>query len=120
LSNSTDADPYGHAASNLVAGGNLESMIQSILEMGGGAWDQETVTRALQAAFNNPERAVEYLYSVRATILLFYCYCLLFCDEPIFLSGQHTAISACLLNCTKCVRIIVACIMCGSAGLYPV
>jgi hypothetical protein len=71
LSNSTDADPYGHAASNLVAGGNLESMIQSILEMGGGAWDRETVTRALQAAFNNPERAVEYLYSVRATILLF-------------------------------------------------
>ncbi|TVU05778.1 hypothetical protein EJB05_48961 [Eragrostis curvula] len=60
---STEANPYGQAASNLVAGGNLESTVQSILEMGGGAWDEDTVKRALRAAFNNPERAVEYLYS---------------------------------------------------------
>lgn len=32
--------------------------------MGGGSWDKETVTRALRAAYNNPERAVDYLYSV--------------------------------------------------------
>jgi UV excision repair protein RAD23 len=63
--NSTEADPYGQAASNLVAGGNLEATIQSILEMGGGAWDRGTVVRALRAAYNNPERAVDYLYSVR-------------------------------------------------------
>ncbi|KAK1357511.1 Ubiquitin receptor RAD23 [Heracleum sosnowskyi] len=56
-------DVYGHAASNLVAGGNLESTIQQILDMGGGSWDRDTVVRALRAAFNNPERAVEYLYS---------------------------------------------------------
>lgn len=31
--------------------------------MGGGSWDRETVIRALQAAFSNPERAVEYLCS---------------------------------------------------------
>uniref|UniRef100_A0A0D9X829 Ubiquitin receptor RAD23 n=1 Tax=Leersia perrieri TaxID=77586 RepID=A0A0D9X829_9ORYZ len=60
---STEAENYGHAASNLVAGSNLEGTVQSILEMGGGAWDRDTVMRALRAAYNNPERAVEYLYS---------------------------------------------------------
>uniref|UniRef100_A0A0D9YS11 UBA domain-containing protein n=1 Tax=Oryza glumipatula TaxID=40148 RepID=A0A0D9YS11_9ORYZ len=56
-------DIYGQAASNLVAGSNLEGTVQSILEMGGGAWDRDTVMRALRAAYNNPERAVEYLYT---------------------------------------------------------
>ncbi|XP_019160191.1 PREDICTED: ubiquitin receptor RAD23c-like [Ipomoea nil] len=56
-------DVYGQAASNLVAGNNLEGAIQQILDMGGGTWDRETVVRALRAAYNNPERAVEYLYS---------------------------------------------------------
>ncbi|XP_051144924.1 ubiquitin receptor RAD23d-like [Andrographis paniculata] len=57
------SDVYGQAASNLVAGNNLEGAIQQILDMGGGTWDRDTVVRALRAAFNNPERAVEYLYS---------------------------------------------------------
>ena len=57
-------DVYGQAASNLVAGINLEETIQQILDMGGGTWERDTVVRALRAAFNNPERAVEYLYSV--------------------------------------------------------
>ncbi|XP_057809583.1 ubiquitin receptor RAD23c-like [Salvia miltiorrhiza] len=57
------ADVYGLAASNLVAGSNLESTVQEIIDMGGGSWDRDTVVRALRAAFNNPERAVEYLYS---------------------------------------------------------
>lgn len=56
-------DVYGLAASNLVAGSNLESTVQEIVDMGGGSWDRDTVVRALRAAFNNPERAVEYLYS---------------------------------------------------------
>ncbi|XP_042482845.1 ubiquitin receptor RAD23c-like [Macadamia integrifolia] len=60
---STEADVYGQAASNLVAGRNFEETIQQILDMGGGSWDRDTVVRALRAAFNNPERAVEYLYS---------------------------------------------------------
>ncbi|KAL6846131.1 hypothetical protein ACP4OV_023579 [Aristida adscensionis] len=60
---SSEADPYGQAASNLVAGSNLEATVQSILEMGGGTWDRDTVLRALRAAFNNPERAIDYLYS---------------------------------------------------------
>ncbi|KAH1031201.1 hypothetical protein J1N35_043375 [Gossypium stocksii] len=59
----SDSDVYGQAASNLVAGINLEGTIQQILDMGGGTWDRDTVVRALRAAYNNPERAVEYLYS---------------------------------------------------------
>uniref|UniRef100_A0A2N9G8X8 Ubiquitin receptor RAD23 n=1 Tax=Fagus sylvatica TaxID=28930 RepID=A0A2N9G8X8_FAGSY len=68
-SSASDMEPanapaaYGEAASNLVAGSNLEQTIQQIMDMGGGNWDRETVTRALRAAFNNPERAVDYLYS---------------------------------------------------------
>ncbi|TKY50822.1 Ubiquitin receptor RAD23c [Spatholobus suberectus] len=57
------SDIYGQAASNLVAGSNLEEIIQQILDMGGGSWDRDTVVRALRAAYNNPERAVEYLYT---------------------------------------------------------
>uniref|UniRef100_A0A2P2MDW7 Ubiquitin receptor RAD23 n=1 Tax=Rhizophora mucronata TaxID=61149 RepID=A0A2P2MDW7_RHIMU len=59
----TESDVYGRAASNLVAGNHLEGAIQRILDMGEGTWDRDTVIRALRAAFNNPERAVEYLYS---------------------------------------------------------
>lgn len=51
-----------------MAGDNLENIIQQILDMGGGTWDRDTVLRALRAAYNNPERAVEYLYSVCQTI----------------------------------------------------
>ncbi|KAL5741616.1 hypothetical protein ACOSP7_028348 [Xanthoceras sorbifolium] len=60
---SSVSDVYGQAASNLVAGSNLEATVQQLLDMGGGSWDREIVIRALRAAFNNPERAVEYLYS---------------------------------------------------------
>ncbi|KAJ6431861.1 hypothetical protein OIU84_019189 [Salix udensis] len=59
----SESDVYGHAASNLVAGNNLEGAVQQILDMGGGSWDRDTVVRALRAAYNNPERAVEYLYT---------------------------------------------------------
>ncbi|KMZ74891.1 Ubiquitin receptor RAD23c [Zostera marina] len=61
---SSETDTYVQAAaSNLVAGNDFEGTIQYILDMGGGTWDRDTVIRALRAAFNNPERAVEYLYS---------------------------------------------------------
>ncbi|CAK9877224.1 unnamed protein product [Sphagnum jensenii] len=56
-------DTYGQADSNVVAGTNLEETVVQLMEMGGGSWDRETVVNALQAAFNNPERAVDYLYS---------------------------------------------------------
>lgn len=61
---SAPTDTYGQAASNLAFGSNLTQTIQQIMDMGGGNWDRETVTRALRAAYNNPERAVDYLYSV--------------------------------------------------------
>ncbi|CAD6337008.1 unnamed protein product [Miscanthus lutarioriparius] len=60
---SGDADVYSQAASNLVSGNNLEQTIQQILDMGGGTWERDTVVRALRAAYNNPERAIDYLYS---------------------------------------------------------
>ena len=63
-------DTYGQAASNLVAGNNLEQTIQQLMDMGGGNWDRETVVRALRAAYNNPERAVDYLYSVCLSCIL--------------------------------------------------
>lgn len=63
VTSGSETDVYGQAASHLVAGNNLEGAIQQILDMGGGTWDRDTVIRALRAAFNNPERAVEYLYS---------------------------------------------------------
>ncbi|KAJ1429246.1 XPC-binding domain [Sesbania bispinosa] len=56
-------DTYGQAASNLVAGSNLEQTIQQIMDMGAGNWDRDTVSHALRAAYNNPERAIDYLYS---------------------------------------------------------
>ncbi|GMP56661.1 hypothetical protein CsSME_00021068 [Camellia sinensis var. sinensis] len=58
-----ESNIYGQAASNLVAGSNLDGAVRQILDMGGGTWDRDTVVRALRAAYN-PERAVEYLYSV--------------------------------------------------------
>lgn len=67
LSNSSVSDVYGQAASNLVAGSTLETTVQQILDMGGGSWTRDTVVRALRAAYNNPERAVEYLYSVSSS-----------------------------------------------------
>ncbi|KAL4569321.1 hypothetical protein LXL04_024957 [Taraxacum kok-saghyz] len=61
--NPTTGNVYDQVASNLVSGSNLEGTIQHLLDMGGGIWEREMVVRALRAAFNNPERAVEYLYS---------------------------------------------------------
>lgn len=63
---------YGQAASSLVAGNNLEVAVQQILDMGGGTWDRDTVVRGLRAAYNNPERAIEYLYSVSFLFMRFF------------------------------------------------
>ncbi|KAG9152441.1 hypothetical protein Leryth_015827 [Lithospermum erythrorhizon] len=57
------SENYSQPASNLVPDNSFEETIQQILDMGGGSWNKETVTRALRAAYNNPELAVDYLYS---------------------------------------------------------
>ncbi|BAT94593.1 hypothetical protein VIGAN_08120900 [Vigna angularis var. angularis] len=55
------ADTYGQAATNLVAGSNLEQTIQEIMDMGGDNWDRDTVSLALRVANNNSVRAIDYL-----------------------------------------------------------
>jgi UV excision repair protein RAD23 len=47
------------AASNLAAGNQLEETIQTLMAFGGHSRDM--VERAMRAAFNNPDRAAEYL-----------------------------------------------------------
>lgn len=90
---SAPSDTYGQAASNVVAGTNLEQTIQHIMDVGGGMWDKETVTHALRAAFNNPERAVDYLYSVcfslcYAAFLIYFVWGCLF--TKVFYSSGHS------------------------------
>lgn len=45
-----------------VTGQQYESAIQNMVEMG---FEREQVIKAMRASFNNPDRAVEYLFSVR-------------------------------------------------------
>lgn len=50
--------PSSGGGSGLVSGAELEAAVQQIMTMG---FEREQVLKALRAAFNNPDRAVEYL-----------------------------------------------------------
>lgn len=47
---------------SIVTGSELESVIVNMMEMG---FERDQCVKALRASFNNPERAVEYLFNVR-------------------------------------------------------
>ncbi|CCM05077.1 uncharacterized protein FIBRA_07284 [Fibroporia radiculosa] len=53
-------------SNSFLTGEALQSTIQNMMEMG---FERDQVMRALRASFNNPDRAVEYLFNVRESLL---------------------------------------------------
>lgn len=58
------------ASSNLVMGSNLEGMITDLMALG---FPRDQVVAALRAAFNNPDRAADYLFNVTFHTMLIIC-----------------------------------------------
>ena len=54
---------------SMVTGDEYEAMIERIAEMG---FERSQIMAALQASFNNPNRAIEYLMNVRDNFLKYY------------------------------------------------
>ncbi|ORX50163.1 UV excision repair protein Rad23 [Hesseltinella vesiculosa] len=54
------ADTNTSGDNQLLTGNALEPVIQNMMELG---FEREQIQRALRASFNNPDRAVEYLYN---------------------------------------------------------
>lgn len=57
--------PFG-PTSSFVTGEHLQTSINNMIEMG---YPRDQVMRALRASYNNPDRAVEYLLTVRINLM---------------------------------------------------
>jgi UV excision repair protein RAD23 len=56
--------------SSFVTGEHLQTSINNMIEMG---YPRDQVMRALRASYNNPDRAVEYLLTVRINLIWAMC-----------------------------------------------
>lgn len=54
------------STSSFLTGEGLQTSINNMIEMG---YPREEVMRALRASYNNPDRAVEYLLTVRINLI---------------------------------------------------
>lgn len=62
-----DVSTIQQSASTLVTGSEYENIVQQLCDMG---FAKEDAVKALRAAYNNPDRAVEYLMNVNKFLLI--------------------------------------------------
>jgi UV excision repair protein RAD23 len=84
------------SASTLVRGSEYEAALESLMGMG---YERAEVVRALRASFNNPDRAAEYLLTVRSTpqsTPVMYAFVVSSCTWVTFV---HETTCPCFTNC---------------------
>lgn len=84
--------------STFLTGSELQTTIQNMMEMG---FEREQVMKALRASYNNPDRAVEYLFNV--CLMPSSCLChihLVILGYPCSSRGRSCRTTSC--SCTAC------------------